>query len=78
MSALTLASLRPVAVPPQEQRTAPELRAVPAAIPALPMMLAVVLAGNLASGGVFAVALPVLAHQRLGRSGYGLVLARFC
>jgi hypothetical protein len=46
-----------------------------AATPALPVMLAVVLAGNLALGGVFAVALPVLVHQRFGTSGYGLVLA---
>jgi predicted MFS family arabinose efflux permease len=75
ISALTLASLRPVAVPPQEQHTAPKLRVVLAATPALPVMLIVVLAGNLASGGVFAVALPVLAHQRFGTSGYGLVLA---
>jgi predicted MFS family arabinose efflux permease len=75
ISALTLASLRPAAVPPQEQHTAPKLRAVLAATPALPVMLVVVLAGNLASGGVFAVALPVLAHQRFGTSGYGLVLA---
>jgi hypothetical protein len=75
ISALTLASLRPTAVPPQEQHTAPKLRAVLAATPALPVMLVVVLAGNLASGGVFAVALPVLAHQRFGTSGYGLLLA---
>jgi hypothetical protein len=34
-----------------------------------------VLTGNLASGGVFSIALPVLAHQRFGTSGYGLVLA---
>jgi hypothetical protein len=46
-----------------------------AATPALPVMLVVVLAGNLASGGVFAVALPVLAHQRFGTPSYGLVLA---
>lgn len=75
ISALTLASLRPTAVPPQEQHTAPKLRAVLAATPALPVMLVVVLAGNFASGGVFAVALPVLAHQCFGTSGYGLVLA---
>jgi predicted MFS family arabinose efflux permease len=75
VSALTLTSLRPVAVPPQEQHTAPRLRAVLAATPALPVMLVVVLAGNLASGGVFAVALPVLAHHHFGASGYGLVLA---
>lgn len=75
ISALTLALLRPTAVPPQEQHTAPKLRAVLAATPALPVMLVVVLAGNFASGGVFAVALPVLAHQRFGTSGYGLVLA---
>jgi MFS family permease len=75
ISALTLASLRPVTVPPQEHHSAPNLRAVLAATPALPIMLTVVLAGNLASGGVFAVALPVLAHQRFGTSGYGLLLA---
>jgi nitrate/nitrite transporter NarK len=51
ISALTLASLRPTAVPPQEQHTAPKLRAVLAATLALPVMLVVVLAGNLASGG---------------------------
>ena len=50
ISALTLASLRPVAVPPQEQHTAPKLRAVLAATPALPVMLVVVLAGNVATG----------------------------
>jgi MFS family permease len=75
ISALTLASLRPVGVPPQEHHTAPNLRTMLAATPALPIMLIVVLAGNLASGGVFAVALPVLAHQRFGTSGFGLVLA---
>jgi MFS family permease len=75
ISALTLASLRPVAVPPPEQHTAPKLRAVLAATPALPAMLTVVLTGNLTSGGVFAVALPALAHQRFGTPGYGLVLA---
>jgi len=81
ISALTLVPLRPAAVPPREPRepreqpAAPKLRAVLAATPALPVMLVVVLAGNLASGGVFAVALPVLAHQRFGASGYGLVLA---
>jgi len=75
VSALTLAWLRPAAVPPREHHTPPNLRAVLAATPALPIMLVVVLAGNLASGGVFAVALPVLAHQRFGASGYGLVLA---
>jgi predicted MFS family arabinose efflux permease len=76
ISALTLAPLRPAAVPPQENHTPPpKLRAVLAATPALPIMLIVVLAGNLASGGVCAVALPVLAHQRFGTSGYGLVLA---
>jgi predicted MFS family arabinose efflux permease len=75
ISALTLTSLRPVAITPQERHTAPNLRAVVAATPALPIMLIVVLVGNLASSGVFAVALPVLAHQRFGTSGYGLVLA---
>jgi len=76
ISALTLASLRPAAVPPREHHSPPpNLRAILAATPALPVMLVVVLAGNLASGGVFAVALPVLAHQRFGPSGYGLVLA---
>ena len=88
ISALTLAPLRPAAGPAagspsqspsqsqsQEPHAAPRLRTVLAATPALPVMLVVVLAGNLASGGVFAVALPVLAHQRLGASGYGLVLA---
>jgi predicted MFS family arabinose efflux permease len=73
--ALTLAFLRPAAVPPQEQHTALKLRAVLAATPALPVILTVVLAGNLASGGVFAVALPVLAHQHFGTTGYGLLLA---
>jgi len=75
ISALTLAPLRPVTVPPPEHHTVPNLRAVLAATPALPVMLVVVLAGNLASGGVFAVALPVLAHHRFGTSGYGLLLA---
>jgi DHA3 family macrolide efflux protein-like MFS transporter len=75
ISALTLTPLRPVAITPQEQHAAPNLRAVFAATPALPIMLIVVLAGNLASSGVFAVALPVLAHQRFGTSGYGLILA---
>jgi len=75
ISALTLALLRPATAPPREHRTAPNLKAVFAATPALPVMLVVVLAGNLASGGVFAVALPVLAHQRFGTSGYGLLLA---
>ena len=75
ISAVTLAFLRSTAVPPPEHHAAPNLRAVLAATPALPIMLVVVLAGNLASGGVFAVALPVLAHQRFGTSGYGLVLA---
>ena len=42
---------------------------------ALPIMLVVVLAGNLASSGLFAVALPVLAHGKFGPSGYGIVLA---
>ena len=50
-------------------------RAVLTAIPALPTLLIVVLAGNLASAGLFGVALPVLAHQHFGSSGYGLVLA---
>jgi predicted MFS family arabinose efflux permease len=75
ISALTLTPLRPVAITPQEHHAAPNIRAVLAATPALPIMLLVVLAGNLASSGVFAVALPVLAHQRFGTSGYGLVLA---
>ena len=75
ISALTLAPLRPVAVTRQEHHTAPTLRVLLTATPALPIMLIVVLAGNLASSGVFAVALPVLAHQRFGTSGYGLVLA---
>jgi predicted MFS family arabinose efflux permease len=51
------------------------VRTVLAAIPALPTMLVVVLAGNLASAGLFGVALPVLAHQHFGSSGYGFVLA---
>jgi predicted MFS family arabinose efflux permease len=81
VSALTLASMRPAAIPQpdggplREQHTVPKLRAVLAATPALHVMLVVVLVGNLASGGVFAVALPVLAHQRFGTSGYGLLLA---
>jgi MFS family permease len=75
ISALALTPLRPVAITPQEPHTAPNLRAVLAATPALPIMLIVVLAGNLASSGVFAVALPVLTHQRFGTSGYGLILA---
>ena len=75
ISALTLAALRPVAATPPGHQTAPKLRAVLAATPALPIMLIVVLAGNLASGGLFAVALPVFAHQRFGPAGYGLLLA---
>jgi predicted MFS family arabinose efflux permease len=51
------------------------VRAVVAATPALPIMLAVVLIGNLASGGIFSVALPILAHRHFGTTGYGLVLA---
>jgi predicted MFS family arabinose efflux permease len=82
-AAVPPAADQPAAVPtaaapeqdPQEPPAAPKLRAVLAATPALPVMLVVVLAGNLASGGVFAVALPVLAHQRFGPSGYGLLLA---
>jgi hypothetical protein len=54
ISALTIASLRPVTVPPREHPTAPKLKAELAATPALAVMLVVVLAGNLAFGGVFA------------------------
>jgi MFS family permease len=52
-----------------------KVRAVVAANPALPIILGIVLAGNLASGGIFSVAFPVLAHRHLGTSGYALVLA---
>ena len=76
ISAGTLAVLRlDAAVRSENDGEAPTLRAIVAAHPVLPIMLVVVLAGNLASGGIFSVALPVLAHDQLGASGYGAVLA---
>jgi MFS family permease len=76
LSAATLSRLpdRPVPLTESPER-ALRRRAVLTAIPALPTMLIVVLAGNLASAGLFGVALPALAHQRFGSSGYGFVLA---
>jgi hypothetical protein len=41
----------------------------------LRIILAVIVAANLALGGLIAVALPSLSHQRFGVSGYGAVLA---
>jgi predicted MFS family arabinose efflux permease len=76
VSAITLALLPAGRVAPDPSpSTGLKVRAVVAATPALPIMLAVVLSGNLASGGTFSVALPVLAHRHFGASGYGLVLA---
>ena len=42
---------------------------------ALQVLLVVVIAANLAGGGVDGVALPSLAHQRFGAAGYGALLA---
>jgi MFS family permease len=76
ISAATLARLPDgSALPHTDDDRALRLRAVLTAIPALPTMLVVVLVGNLASAGLFGVALPVLAHQHFGSSGYGFVLA---
>ncbi|HXW81342.1 MAG TPA: MFS transporter, partial [Acidimicrobiales bacterium] len=76
VSAVTLALLPPgKAAADRNASSGLTVRGVVAATPALPIMLAVVLTGNLASGGIFSVALPVLAHQHFGTSGYGLVLA---
>jgi predicted MFS family arabinose efflux permease len=77
VSALTLALIRrpppPAAAEPAPPP--PGLRQVLSGAPALPTMLTVVLAGNIAAAGIFAVALPVLAHDRFGTGGYGAVLA---
>lgn len=79
VSAVTLVLLRssapaPAPLPRAVDDGRPTLRAVFTANPALPVILGVVLAGNLASGGVFAVALPALAHERFGAAGLGLLL----
>jgi predicted MFS family arabinose efflux permease len=76
LSAMTLVRLPGLAAPtsPGARRRTPA-REVLTAVPALPTMLVVVLAGNLASAGLFGVALPVLAHDNLGSGGYGAVLA---
>ena len=42
---------------------------------ALQVLLVVVIAANLAGGGVDGVALPSLAHERFGAAGYGALLA---
>ena len=42
---------------------------------ALQVMLVVVIAANLAGGGIDGVALPALAHERFGAAGYGALLA---
>jgi hypothetical protein len=42
---------------------------------ALQVILVVVIAGNLASGGMGEVALPALAHATFGAAGYGALLA---
>ena len=44
---------------------------------ALQVILVVVIAANLASGGMSDVALPALAHARFGQAGYGALLACF-
>ncbi len=44
---------------------------------ALQVILVVVIAANLASGGMSDVALPSLAHARFGAAGYGALLACF-
>ncbi len=44
---------------------------------ALQVILVVVIAANLASGGMSDVALPALAHARFGAAGYGVLLACF-
>ena len=77
VSAATLARIpeHPVSATAGEPAPRTRLRAIVTAAPALPIMLVVVLAGNLASGGLFSVALPVLAHAHFGSSGYGLILA---
>jgi MFS family permease len=76
LSAATLARLPRVDRAPHAQAApARPLRTMITETPALPIMLVVVLAGNLASSGLFAVALPVLAHGKFGSSGYGIVLA---
>jgi hypothetical protein len=41
----------------------------------LQIIVAVIVAANLALGGLIAVALPALSHQRFGATGYGAVLA---
>jgi Major Facilitator Superfamily len=75
VSAITLALIRtppPAAATPAPR---PGLRQVVAGAAALPTMLTVVLAGNIAAAGTFAIALPVLARDRYGAGGYGAVLA---
>lgn len=76
ISAATLARL------PEQSTRAPKaehrrlhVRQVLIAVPALPTILIVVLSGNLASAGLFGVALPVLAHRNYGSGGYGVILA---
>jgi Major Facilitator Superfamily len=44
---------------------------------ALQIILVVVIAANLAGGGIDGVALPSLAHDRFGAAGYGALLACF-
>jgi hypothetical protein len=44
---------------------------------ALQVILVVVIAANLAGGGIDGVALPSLAHDRFGAAGYGALLACF-
>jgi MFS family permease len=79
LSAATLARLphagSRVDRPAQSAQRRLRTPAVLTAVPALPTILIVVLSGNLASAGLFAVALPVLAHQHFGSGGYGVVLA---
>ncbi len=43
----------------------------------LQVLLVVVVAANLAGGGMSEVALPALAHERYGAAGYGVLLACF-
>ena len=76
VSALTLALVKEKApAGPRDRDAGPSLPEVFASSPALPAMLTVVLAGNVAAAGTVAVALPVLARNHYGAGGYGLVLA---
>jgi hypothetical protein len=80
ISALTLLMIRAKA--PGGEAQAPEAIVPPGGVlallrrsRALQVLLVVVIAANLASGGMGEVAMPALAHARYGAAGYGALLA---